>query len=154
MPRLAVSRVLPYQPEQLFDIAADVERYPDFLPWWQSARITQRSGDVYHTDQEVGFGPFSQRFTTKTILRRPLEIEVTAIDGPFEDLRADLAVRIAAARALPGRARRRDRTPRAAARKSVQSGNRRQCRRHPFARSRIGRAGCYGRRSPQAHSPG
>lgn len=84
MPRLAVSRVLPYQPEQLFDIAADVERYPDFLRWWLSAAITQRAGDVYYTEQVVGAGPFSQRFNTKTILRRPQEIEVTAIDGPFD----------------------------------------------------------------------
>jgi coenzyme Q-binding protein COQ10 len=83
MSRLAVSRVLPYQAEQLFDIAADVEHYPDFLQWWKSARVTRRSGEVYHTDQEVGFGPLSQRFATKTILRRPSEIEVAAIDGPF-----------------------------------------------------------------------
>ena len=39
MPRLAVSGVLPYQPEQLFDTAADVEHYPDFLRWWLSATI-------------------------------------------------------------------------------------------------------------------
>jgi coenzyme Q-binding protein COQ10 len=84
MPRIAVSRVLPYQPEQLFDIAADVEHYPDFLAWWKSARISRRSGDVYYTEQEVGFGPFGQRFATKTILRRPEKIEVTAVDGPFE----------------------------------------------------------------------
>jgi coenzyme Q-binding protein COQ10 len=84
MPTLGVSRVLPYRPEQLFDIAADVERYPEFLPWWLSAKIRRRDGQVYYTDQVIGFGPVRQRFSTKTVLRRPREIAVTAIDGPFE----------------------------------------------------------------------
>jgi len=84
MPTLDVSRILPYRPEQLFDIAADVERYPDFLPWWLSAKIRRRDGNVYYTDQVIGFGPVRQRFSTKTVLQRPHEIAVTAIDGPFE----------------------------------------------------------------------
>jgi coenzyme Q-binding protein COQ10 len=84
MPTLDVCRVLPHQPEELFDIAADVERYPEFLPWWLSAKIRRRDGDVYYTDQVIGFGPVTQRFSTKTVLRRPKEIGVTATEGPFE----------------------------------------------------------------------
>jgi coenzyme Q-binding protein COQ10 len=84
MPRLGVSRLLPHRPEQLFDIAADVERYPEFLPWWLSATIRRREVDVYYTDQVVGSGPIRERFSTRTVLRRPREIEVTSIDGPFE----------------------------------------------------------------------
>jgi hypothetical protein len=34
MPRHEVHCALAYMPEQLFDLAADVERYPEFLPWW------------------------------------------------------------------------------------------------------------------------
>lgn len=82
MPRLGVSRVLPYRPEQLFDVAADVERYPEFLPWWLSARIIRRDGNIYDTDQVVGFGPVRQRFRTQTVLNRPQEITVAAADGP------------------------------------------------------------------------
>jgi coenzyme Q-binding protein COQ10 len=84
MPRLGISRTLPYRPEQLFDIAADVESYPEFLPWWHSATIRYRNGEIYYTDQVVGFGPITQSFTSKTVLRRPEEIEVTSIGGPFE----------------------------------------------------------------------
>jgi coenzyme Q-binding protein COQ10 len=83
MPSFRISRVLPHGADQLFAIAADVERYPDFLRWWQSAVVRQRSDDSYCTDQVVGFGPLTQRFTTNTTLRPPKEIEVTAIDGPF-----------------------------------------------------------------------
>jgi coenzyme Q-binding protein COQ10 len=84
MPRLGVSRVLPYPREQLFDLAADVERYPEFLPWWQSARVRRRDGDIYYTEQVIGFGPIRRRFSTKTVLRRPEAIEVTSADGQFE----------------------------------------------------------------------
>lgn len=85
MPLLGVSRVLSYRPEQLFELAADIERYPEFLPWWLSATIRRRDGEeVYYTDQVVGLGPVTQRFSSKTVLRRPDEIEVTSIDGSFE----------------------------------------------------------------------
>lgn len=84
MPSFGFTRVLPYRPEQLFDLAADVERYPEFLPWWLSAKIRRRQGDVYYTDQVVGIGPIRRRFSSKTVLRRPDEIEVTSDDGLFE----------------------------------------------------------------------
>ena len=84
MPHMGVSRLLPYPQEQLFDLAADVESYPEFLPWWLSATIERREGDVYYTDQVVGLGPIRQRFSSKTVLKRPDAIEVTSIDGPFE----------------------------------------------------------------------
>jgi coenzyme Q-binding protein COQ10 len=87
MPLLEVSRALSYRRELLFDLAADVERYPEFLPWWLSASILRREGEVYYTDQVVGFGPVQQRFSSRTTLRRPDEIEVTSIDGPFESFR-------------------------------------------------------------------
>jgi coenzyme Q-binding protein COQ10 len=83
MSRLTISRVLPYRPEQLFDLAADVESYPSFVPGWLSAEILRRDGDIYYTDQVVGFGPMRWRFASRTVLRRPTEIAVTAIDGPF-----------------------------------------------------------------------
>jgi len=84
MPRLRISSPLPYRREQLFDLAADVERYPEFLPGWYFAEIVGRDGDVYVTDQIVGFGPVRERFRTRTKLKRPEAITVSAIDGPFE----------------------------------------------------------------------
>lgn len=83
MPSHHVQRVLAYTPEQLFDLAAEVERYPEFLPWWIAARVRRREGDVYYTDQVVGFGIVRERFGSKTVLRRPERIDVTSSDGPF-----------------------------------------------------------------------
>ncbi len=63
-----VSRVLPYEREQVFDLVADVERYPDFLPWWVAVRVSQRDGEVYYTDQVVRFGLIRERFSSKPVL--------------------------------------------------------------------------------------
>lgn len=83
MPRYEVERALAYTPEQLFDLAADVERYPEFLPAWSAARVKKREGEVYYTDQVVRFGPLRERFASKTVLRRPLRIDVTSFDWTF-----------------------------------------------------------------------
>lgn len=77
---------LPYTPEQLFDLAADVERYPEFLPWWVAARVRKREGNVYYTDQVLGRAMVRQRFRSKTTLSRPGRIDVTSTDGPIRNL--------------------------------------------------------------------
>lgn len=77
---------LPYTSEQLFDLVADVERYPEFLPGWVAARVRKREGSVYYADQVVGFAMFRHRFRSKTILCRPDRIDVTSTDGPIRDL--------------------------------------------------------------------
>ena len=83
MPSHEAQCALAYSPEQLFDLAADVENYPEFLPWWIAARIRSRAGDVYYTEQIVGFGTFRARFGTKTLLDRPERIVVSSTDGTF-----------------------------------------------------------------------
>jgi len=82
-----VERVLPYNTEQLFDLAADVESYPEYLPWWISARICRRAGNEYYTDQVLGLGPIRVRFGSRTILQRPQRIDVTSSDFPFRRFR-------------------------------------------------------------------
>lgn len=77
---------LPYRRDQLFDLAADVERYPDFVPWWVAARVRKREGSVYYTDQVVRFAMVRKRFGSKTTLRRPERIDVTASDGAIRNL--------------------------------------------------------------------
>jgi coenzyme Q-binding protein COQ10 len=79
----SVERLLPYGPERLFDLAADVERYPEFLRWWIKAQIRKREADVYYTDQVLGLGPVRVSFGSKTVLRRPERIDVTSDEPPF-----------------------------------------------------------------------
>lgn len=86
MPTHAEHRLLPYTSEQLFDLVADVERYPIFLPWWAEARVRKREGDVYYTDQVIRFQIFRQRFPSRTVLKHPEYIDVTSSGGPFRHL--------------------------------------------------------------------
>lgn len=81
-------RTLLYTPEQVFDLVADVERYPAFLPGWVAARIVARDGDVWRVDQVVRFAYIRYRFETRSIHDRPRRIAITAADhGPFRRLR-------------------------------------------------------------------
>jgi coenzyme Q-binding protein COQ10 len=82
----AEQRVLPYTPEQLFDLVADVERYPEFLPWCLGARIRERREDTIVADLLIGFRMVRERFTSKVTLSRPGRIDVAYTDGPFRYL--------------------------------------------------------------------
>lgn len=79
------SRVIMARPEHLFELVADVESYPHFLPLWRSAKVLRREGETYYTDQEVGLGPVRERFETRTVLTKPHSIEVTSADSMFRD---------------------------------------------------------------------
>ncbi len=82
------SRIIQAPRERIFDLVADVERYPEFLPLWLDARVYRhRDETTYYTEQEVGLGLLHQRFRTKTVMTRPGAIEVTSRDGLFRDFR-------------------------------------------------------------------
>jgi len=87
MIRHAEQRLLGYRPEQMFDLVADVERYPEFLPWCIGARIRERSETLLVADLIIGFKMIRERFTSRVDLDRPnLAIDVTYADGPFKHL--------------------------------------------------------------------
>ena len=83
-------RELAFPQDRLFELVADVERYPDFVPWWAAARIQRReSPTVYFTDQVIRMGPLSQRFTSRTDLAPPSHIRVSSEAKPFDRLLID-----------------------------------------------------------------
>lgn len=79
----SATRDMPFAREQVFDIAADIERYPEFLPWWISARIASRAAQSCHVEQVLGFGPLRLPFTTTATFWRPERIDVSSSDAPF-----------------------------------------------------------------------
>ena len=80
-------RALPHSPEQLFDLVADVEKYPEFLPWCVGARIRSREADVLVADLIIGFKGITEQFTSQVKLDRvAMKIDVTYQDGPFKYL--------------------------------------------------------------------
>ncbi|MGH6988455.1 MAG: type II toxin-antitoxin system RatA family toxin [Stellaceae bacterium] len=86
MPTHAERKRLPYAPEQLFDLVADIERYPEFLPWCTGARVRERLGNVIIADLVIGFRMVRERFTSRVTLDRPGRIDVVYSDGPFRYL--------------------------------------------------------------------
>jgi coenzyme Q-binding protein COQ10 len=86
MPRHAEKRVLPYSVEQMFDLVAAVERYPEFLPWCLGCRVIKREPAEIQADLLIGFKVFRERWHSRVLLGRPDTIDVQYIDGPFRHL--------------------------------------------------------------------
>ena len=86
MPRHSETKVLPYSPEQLFALVADIERYDEFLPWVVAVRIKSSSETETVADLVVGFNAFKERFTSKVVKNSPDKIIVDYVDGPLKYL--------------------------------------------------------------------
>ncbi len=86
MPIHTERRLLPHTPEELFRLVADVERYPEFLPWCLGARVLERRGDVMTADLIIGFKLVRERFRSRVKLIEPERIEVAFISGPLKRL--------------------------------------------------------------------
>jgi coenzyme Q-binding protein COQ10 len=95
MPRHSENRVLPYSAQQVYDLVADVARYPEFLPWTAAARIRSRrplpdrgdGAEVMEADLVISFKVFREKFGSRVVLI-PAEhrIETDYLDGPFKYL--------------------------------------------------------------------
>jgi len=77
---------VPYTRKQMFDLIADVERYPDFLPGWLATRIIERDADTAIVEQEIGSGLFRTRFSTRVVFTPPGGIDIASTDSPFRRL--------------------------------------------------------------------
>ncbi len=86
MPTHAEQKPLPYAPEQMFSLVADIEKYPEFLPWCVGTRIRSREGNVLVADMVIGYKMFRERFTSRVELTRPDRIDVSYYEGPFKYL--------------------------------------------------------------------
>lgn len=76
----------PYSAEQLFDLVADIERYPEFLPFWTSARIRRREDNVLYVDQAIRLAILQWHFLSKAELQRPRRLRITSTHAPFRHL--------------------------------------------------------------------
>ncbi len=86
MPTHAELRLLPYTPEQMFDLVADVGEYPEFLPWCVGAKVGSRTDTESVAVLTIGFGPFRESFTSRVLLDRPELVKVRYENGPFRYL--------------------------------------------------------------------
>lgn len=94
MPTQGEKKVLPYSAAQMYDLVADVESYPKFLPWTSATRIRSRKdmGDhqVMEADMVISFKVFRERFGSRATLRQKEgKISIEYLDGPFKYLHSD-----------------------------------------------------------------
>ena len=85
MPSHHERRRLPYTQQQLFDLVADVEKYPEFIPWFAAVRIRQRDAKAWDVDQVIRFKGMRARFTTHAVLEPPDRIVIDTTDPPFRN---------------------------------------------------------------------
>jgi coenzyme Q-binding protein COQ10 len=86
MPRHSEKRFLPYTPEQLFDLVADVGHYQEFLPWVAATRIREDSETAMVADLIVGFSALKETFSSRVKMNRPEQIDIDYIEGPLKHL--------------------------------------------------------------------
>ena len=86
MPRHSETKYLPYTPEQLFELVADVARYDEFLPWVVAVRVRSSSETETVADLVVGFNAFKERFTSRVVKERATRICVDYVEGPLKYL--------------------------------------------------------------------
>ncbi|MDX2289630.1 MAG: type II toxin-antitoxin system RatA family toxin [Hyphomicrobiaceae bacterium] len=91
MPSFSNRRTLAFSPGQIFDLVADIERYPEFLPLCESLRITDRKTltdrTVLTARMGIGYKAIREHFTTRvTLIPGENRIVVEYVDGPFRHL--------------------------------------------------------------------
>ena len=90
MPTIRTTRTVRHTPERMFDLVADVARYPEFVPLCEKLLVRSRSqtgeGDtVIVATMTVAYKVFRESFTSRVVLKRASrQIDVTYLDGPFK----------------------------------------------------------------------
>ena len=92
MPSFRTTRRVAHPAARMFDLVADVEKYPGFLPLCQGLTVKRRSTlpdgrEVLVADMRVGFKAIRESFTSRVTLDRASNVIVAEyVDGPFRSL--------------------------------------------------------------------
>ena len=91
MPVHSESRVVPYDADLMFAIVADVEKYPEFLPWIVSLRVLSRAKEgvreIVIAEMYVGFHRLRERYTSRIVLDPAVRrVDVAQVHGVFREL--------------------------------------------------------------------
>jgi ribosome-associated toxin RatA of RatAB toxin-antitoxin module len=86
MPRVDRFVYVHYSAEQMFDLVADVEAYPDFLPWCDGSRVIADHEGGVDASIDIAYLGIRTRFTTRNDHRYPEQIRISLVEGPFRAL--------------------------------------------------------------------
>ena len=104
MPEISTTRRVHHAASEMFDLVADVEHYPEFVPLCESVRVRKRlqegGKDIVVADMTVAYKLLRQTFTSRVTLDRAnLQILVEYLEGPFRQLNNRWSFRAAGDRA-------------------------------------------------------
>ena len=86
MHKVQRSVLVPYSAAQMFDLVADVEKYPEFMPWCGGTEVQSRSEHGMQASVMISFAGMKQSFTTRNTHDYPNHIQLELVDGPFSML--------------------------------------------------------------------
>jgi len=87
MTRYNEVRIVPFAPDLMFELVADVEAYPKFLPWCIGARVRDRTDQGYLADLIIGFKMLREKYSSHVHLDKTnMAIKIDYLDGPFRHL--------------------------------------------------------------------
>ena len=84
----AISRLalLPYSAREMYELVADVESYPEFLPWCSGAKILSQDDGYAVAAIDISYHKLHKTFTTRNSLRPATSMEMELVEGPFSHL--------------------------------------------------------------------
>ncbi len=80
------SVLVPYSCAQMFDLVADVGKYPDFMPWCGGASVHHQDENGMQASVTISLAGIKQTFTTRNDHDYPDLINIKLVDGPFSAL--------------------------------------------------------------------
>jgi ribosome-associated toxin RatA of RatAB toxin-antitoxin module len=86
MHRISKSAIVPYTPQQMFELVNNIDDYSQFLNWCDSSSILNQSDDQITASVEINKGGIKQAFSTLNTLTPYKSISMELVDGPFDEL--------------------------------------------------------------------
>ncbi|MFA9461679.1 type II toxin-antitoxin system RatA family toxin [Thiohalorhabdus methylotrophus] len=86
MPSMERSEVVPYSPDQMYDLVMDIESYPEFLSWCSKGRVLTREEDNLTAELTLEYKGLRKSFSTRNAFQRPKLVEMRLLEGPFRFL--------------------------------------------------------------------
>jgi ribosome-associated toxin RatA of RatAB toxin-antitoxin module len=78
--------LVPYTPQQMFDLVHHINNYPRFLPWCKAAHVKEQTGNTVIATLLLSKGGLQKAFTTKNTFKAPERIDIDLVNGPFKHL--------------------------------------------------------------------
>jgi coenzyme Q-binding protein COQ10 len=83
MTSISRTALLPYSAEEMYDLVADVESYPQFLPWCGGTRVIARDCQQVVASIDVAYRGIRRSFSTRNRLNQGRSLEMDLLEGPF-----------------------------------------------------------------------